>query len=1238
MTEQELNALNVLEDKTRNEILGDYINNLLIEALAGAGKTTILVDRLKAQVKTTDPSKIVAITFTEKAADELKGRFQEKLLEEYNEATGAEKDALQNAVEHINDIQISTIHAFCNKLLKEMAFEAGLGLDFEVVQDVNEEEVIRTFFENFCRDDAQREDRERLAKAGINAEQLFSTFKAMCYKKNVDEWVYDDALSLDSNEFDRTINFIKSKDILKTIYDCLREDKPIKDKKGNIKKIVQGFTDEELETLGSRGGSDEVLKEPARRLARHVSRNGSNIDLAAISIIKSIKAQGKTSVQSKICTSRNSSSKNFDESMLEKSKESYKSIDEANLADVIDEVIERWDNYLHAICMHLLVEAYDAYQTERIDGGKISNDELLIKTRDMLKNSKKARDFFRSEYQYFYIDEYQDTDPVQTEILTLLTATESTIGKTLEEVDFLDDRFCLIGDPKQSIYAFRGADVRLYARMRAVIEAKTNCKLYQMNRNYRSNAEICEWVNKKFIKENDTDFGFESCGDAAKSGSSQAGFDGMISAQKATDTSKFVKGVYKYNIEDGNKDNVIAADAKHVAYLIKNMIDSGVKLSIMDTKTGIANEKSVEAGDFMVLTRKKDGIRNYATELKALGIPVLVNGASLISLGNGEDDLGSPLKGFRQLKLLSDFVAERNPSEGVYKLALILVKVFGIKVSPVEVFTQKDAIYGEEAEKNLAAISDVKLKNALTLLVDIKKLSKSNPLLAFEKLAESYSVLLDEKNSHENIVSEVGALEQILEQIRDKKYGSYKELDDQLQLILRGKNEKELPMGEEESKKAVHIMNAHLAKGLESNIVILACPAYGAPGLQDKVIVEEVIDATGNKLNRGYVSITLDPIYANANRFSKGTAGSSQGFDLAAGPVQKLQDEENLRILYVSGTRPKECLIIADTSKRAIWSDLTQGVADINVDVQETPEYQKMIVIGVDYKKPEATTEITKSSEGEKSGMLSVDSLTEDYTKDNVSKACKIESLKTVSEITIHPSELEQHSGTDNVVKGYMYGNLYGTMMHKFFELLIMAEWSKGLSTVFSDEELEEFARKAVAAGLESEKLTPMQCERLKVDSKLALEDISKQQEELTKHMIPELSILGKAILADAKFQDDLKAAKNIETEMPFELNLDASGIAAISADIKGGYRVGQEIHVRGTMDLLLELEDSFIIWDYKSDLMRMGENKTTFEARLKKDYAPQLRVYEVALSNITAADASRSSKKIETKIYHRFR
>ena len=241
MTEQELNALNVLEDKTRNEILGDYINNLLIEALAGAGKTTILVDRLKAQVKTTDPSKIVAITFTEKAADELKGRFQEKLLEEYNEASGAEKDALQNAVEHINDIQISTIHAFCNKLLKEMAFEAGLGLDFEVVQDVNEEEVIRTFFENFCRDDAQREDRERLAKAGINAEQLFSTFKAMCYKKNVDEWVYDDALSLDSNEFDRTINFIKSKDILKTIYDCLREDKPIKDKKGNIKKNCTGL-------------------------------------------------------------------------------------------------------------------------------------------------------------------------------------------------------------------------------------------------------------------------------------------------------------------------------------------------------------------------------------------------------------------------------------------------------------------------------------------------------------------------------------------------------------------------------------------------------------------------------------------------------------------------------------------------------------------------------------------------------------------------------------------------------------------------------------------------------------------------------------------------------------------------------------------------------------------------------------------------------------------------------------
>ncbi|MGN0438049.1 MAG: UvrD-helicase domain-containing protein [Lachnospiraceae bacterium] len=1224
MTDKE--KLDALEEQTRKDILGDYSNNILIEALAGAGKTTMLVERLMMQAKSMDPSKIVAITFTEKAADELKGRFCKKLLEEYDSASDEEKVKLQPAVDHINDIQISTIHAFCNKLLKEMTFEAGLGLDFEVVQDVKEKATIQSFFESFCRDEAQRPERERLAKAGINGEQLFSTFKEMCKKRGVDEWVYDRKLARDPEGMKKTLAVIEGRKILSTISECLTETKAVK---GNT---VQGFTKAEIIDGGSGNGSYyPVITDLGKSIYRYVEKNSNKLDPKGMNLIYKLKTTSAGAL-SGVCYGTKPRGKDCDGACLEKSKASYNAMKDAAFATMLEDSKKEWNGYLHAICMELLVKAYDAYQADRRSGGRITNDELLLLTRDMLSGSKKARDFFREKYRYFYIDEYQDTDPIQTEILQLLTASDATIGKPLDEIEFMDGRFCLIGDPKQSIYGFRGADVRLYAKMRAAIVSKHNCKLYQMNRNYRSNDEICTWVNQKFKKSGPEDFGFATCKETAKAKSSQAGFDHMLSAQAPGDTKTYMKGVYRYYVPSGKKEDMIEADATHVAAMIRNMIDAKVTLSVMDTKTGIPSTRAVEPGDFMILTRKKEGIRSYATKLKAMGIPVLVNGASSISLGDGNQDAGSPLTGFRNLILLSELVAEQNDKNRAYRLALVLVKVFGIQVSPVALFTYCDTIYGEDAKVNLEKVTDEKLKGALTFLSSCVRISKKNPLLAFELLAEKYDALLNYENSHEDLSSELGGLEQILEQIREASYGSYKELHEQFQLILKGKNEKELPMGEAESQQAVHIMNAHLSKGLEANIVILACPAYNAPGFQDKAVVEPVQDAAGKRSMRGYVEVILDATYVGANKYSTMTVGKSEGFNQAAAGSLQLQTEEELRVLYVSGTRPKECLIIADSDKENAWSDLSRDLPIIDDTDGNTPEYQKMIVQGVDYKAGANISSATSKA------MICVDTRMDSFVKDQGLKKKGREELCTISELTLRPSDQEQHSSSDSVDSSYMCGNLYGTMMHRFFELLIAEEWKKKLSTDFTEEELTLIVRRAVAAGLESESLTQKQCERLKLDTQLAKADGAKQQEELTKHMLPEFRKLGDGILKDSEFQADLKSAKVIYTELQFELHLDEDGIQSIAGDIKGGYCQGQAIHVRGTMDLLLEMDDRFVIWDYKSDVLKVGESIPSLETRLQHDYAPQLRVYEAALKNIVASDPERSGKPIEAKLYHRFR
>lgn len=1239
MTEVEIKELNKAEDITRKEILGDFTNNILIEALAGAGKTTILVDRLLTQIKEIEPSGIVAITFTEKAADELKARFQKGLLEAYALSAGEEKNKLKKAVDQIDDIQISTIHSFCNKLLKEMTFEAGLGLDFEVIRDAKEELAIKEFFETFCRDSAQKADREKLAKAGINAERLFSTFKSMCYKRNVDEWVYDKALAITPSGLSNTLLSIQKENILQTLYDCLKDEKQKTDKKGNV-TTIPGFTDDEIDALGSSRGTDEVLKQPALDVARYVRRNGGNIDIKAIPIIRSL-SDGKNSVASKVCISKNSKDKNYDAIMLSKAAESYKCIKDAMASDVVDYALETWDSYVHAICMELLVKAYEGYQKQRTSDGRINNDELLIKTRDMLLKSEKARDYFRQTYKYFYIDEYQDTDPVQTEILILLTATESTIGKKLETVDFMDGRFCLIGDPKQSIYAFRGADVELYARMRAAIEAKPNCKLYQMNRNYRSNEEICNWVNDKFKKKDESDFGFDSCANVVKMKSKQAGFDNMLSAKPAGDSTSFIKGVYKYYVPGGKKDDWIENDAEHVASMIKNMIDSMTRLSIYNTKTKTAEERVVEYGDFMILTRKKEGIRKYATALKNRGIPVLVNGASSISLGDNNDPEGSPLIGFRSLLTMSDFVAEADKKLRPYKLALVLEKVFCIAVSPTELFSYCDAIYGEKAEVVLSGITDISVKKALSMLSEVVRIARRNPLLAFERLSQSYEALLNTDNTYEDLLSETGALEQILEQIREARFGSFEELNEQLKLIVKGKNEKELPLGEDESKKAVHIMNAHLAKGLEANIVILACPAYKAPGFQDKVIVDGTMTSTGSKMSRGYVEVALDPVRAGRNKYPV-SVGKSQGFDVAAGPKTALHCEEELRVLYVSGTRPKECLIIAEGKGDSAWKDLLSGITDIDTTAATTPEYQKMIAMGEAYVAP--TPLSTKSID-----LRNIDGQMTTFRADAVNKKHALEALKTISEVSVHPSDQELHNNVEAVDPSYMCGNLFGIMMHKFFELLVGAEWKKkklydegkcsyGEVNSFAKNELNAMIRQAVMTGLKGERLSTKQCQRLKIDPTIATEEEGVQQKKLTEHLEPEFTKLAEALLKDAEIQGNIMSSQCLYTEMPFELNLDKSGVSMVENSIKVSFKAGQEVHIKGVMDLVLEQEDRFIIWDYKSDVIKVGESSTEMNVRLNSDYEAQLRIYKAALKSAVANDPTRNKKDVETKIYHRFR
>ena len=155
-------------DQPQREIAkGDLATNLLVEASAGTGKTTVLVDRL-IQLVTSPEVKarlrdVVAITFTEKAAGELKAKLRDKLEETLTglgkESGPQEADALSQALEDLDQAHLGTIHSFCASLLRERPVEAGIDPEFEVTDplkaDLLEEEVWREWLERVMSGDHQ---------------------------------------------------------------------------------------------------------------------------------------------------------------------------------------------------------------------------------------------------------------------------------------------------------------------------------------------------------------------------------------------------------------------------------------------------------------------------------------------------------------------------------------------------------------------------------------------------------------------------------------------------------------------------------------------------------------------------------------------------------------------------------------------------------------------------------------------------------------------------------------------------------------------------------------------------------------------------------------------------------------------------------------------------------------------------------------------------------------------------
>ena len=467
-------ATHALPDAEARRIIATALDEtLLVEAAAGTGKTTELVGRI-VRIIADDRAKvgeIVAVTFTEKAAGELKLRLRERLDTERSEAQqDPERRArLDEALKQLEEAHVSTIHGFCADLLRERPVEAGIDPLFEVL---TEPASARLFDEAFG-----RWLQEQLADPpeGIRRALRRSTFSG------------------DNGPVDRLRSaaweLAQWRDFTAP---WTRE--PF-DRRSEMSRLITSLHEFADLTRNPQSRNDPLHTgtEPARRLSDEISVHQGFGDGIAVALMDQWEAAlVDLSRDRLLATVRQGRGTAFSDRVPR--QQVLQAL--ADLRARLDQFRMVADADLAALLQGELQGAIRRYESTKAAAGALDFLDLLLGARNLIRDNPDVRRGFQQRFKRIFVDEFQDTDPLQAEILLLLAADDDR-ETNWRRAKPAAGRLFLVGDPKQSIYRFRRADVAVYRDVCRQLESQ-GATIVRLNTSFRSVPAIQTCVNTAF--------------------------------------------------------------------------------------------------------------------------------------------------------------------------------------------------------------------------------------------------------------------------------------------------------------------------------------------------------------------------------------------------------------------------------------------------------------------------------------------------------------------------------------------------------------------------------------------------------------------------------------------------------------------------------------------------------------------------------------------------------------------
>ncbi len=571
---------------------------VIVSASAGSGKTTVMIEKIIRLITSgVGVDEVLAVTFTKKAAAQMKEKLSKALVEAINEPTtdAKKRAALKTQLSLVGTADISTIHGYCSKLIRSHFFAAGVDSNFRVIGGDDAE---GRALKNAALDELLEEGYER-------GEADFQRLLSCYWRKKKDTAL---------------------REIFKSTYDALRDRA---DYRAYLEENTKGYSKAQFDEVC--GDLLALLKEKCRYYYELVEDERAYFVTSEIPSPKQIalcdelmgwleeyQAAGEyfaaRAVQKPSLTAKSTSKKDGEERKLHIERLAFLrgrvvKLYEDEFKDVAgyEEELSRFlssGETAAALAKYLLLfdEKYAAQKEER---GVLDYNDLEHKALALLSD-KEIADEVRKKYRYAFVDEYQDVNPVQEKIISLLSG----------------ENLFLVGDIKQAIYGFRGSKSKFFAQKQEEL-SKGEGQSLVMKYNFRSAGRVLDAVNAQFAlamtpRVCAVDYARDSYMEAGGRYAANSGKVQIHFAEKEKKPAPQTRGVYSVKENSEKREEWVSDLSQLMAQTIQDEL--GGYLVDPAAPNG---KRRVRYGDIAILTRKKGGdIVEEINALTAMGLPV----------------------------------------------------------------------------------------------------------------------------------------------------------------------------------------------------------------------------------------------------------------------------------------------------------------------------------------------------------------------------------------------------------------------------------------------------------------------------------------------------------------------------------------------------------------------------------------------------------------------------------------